>query len=86
MLFVVRHIDSLIQRSVELPALSVSESYVKPTTMLYRNMLAMETEELLRSLFGRDLSQQQLVDDGMNILQKRVSSLAEVYKKIEAKR
>ncbi|MBO1081507.1 L-arabinonate dehydratase [Roseomonas haemaphysalidis] len=34
---------------VELPALSVSESYVKPTTMLYRNMLAMETEELLRS-------------------------------------
>ena len=34
---------------VELPALSVSESYVKPTTMMYRNMLAMETEELLRS-------------------------------------
>jgi len=34
---------------VELPAMSVSESFVKPTTMLYRNMLAMETEELLRS-------------------------------------
>lgn len=34
---------------VELPALSVSESFVKPTTMLYRNMLAMEAEELLRS-------------------------------------
>jgi dihydroxy-acid dehydratase len=34
---------------VELPALSLSESFVKPTTMLYRNMLAMETEELLRS-------------------------------------
>ena len=33
---------------LELPALSLSESYVKPTTMLYRNMLAMETEELLR--------------------------------------
>ncbi len=33
----------------ELPALSLSESFVKPTTMLYRNMLAMETEELLRS-------------------------------------
>jgi dihydroxy-acid dehydratase len=33
---------------VELPALSLSESFVKPTTMLYRNMLAMETEELLR--------------------------------------
>lgn len=34
---------------VELPALSVGESFVKPTTMLYRNLLAMETEELLRS-------------------------------------
>ncbi len=34
---------------VELPALSVSENLVKPTTMLYRNLLAMETEELLRS-------------------------------------
>jgi dihydroxy-acid dehydratase len=34
---------------VELPALSLSESYLKPTSMLYRNMLAMETEELLRS-------------------------------------
>ena len=33
----------------ELPALSLSETYVKPTTMLYRNFLAMETEELLRS-------------------------------------
>jgi len=34
---------------VELPALSLSESKVKPTTMLYRNLLAMETEELIRS-------------------------------------
>ncbi len=34
---------------MELPALSLSESFVKPTTMLYRNLLAMETEELLRS-------------------------------------
>lgn len=34
---------------VELPALSLSENFVKPTTMLYRNLLAMETEELLRS-------------------------------------
>ena len=34
---------------IELPALSLSESFVKPTTMLYRNLLAMETEELLRS-------------------------------------
>ncbi len=34
---------------VELPALSLSESAVKPTTMLYRNLLAMDVEELIRS-------------------------------------
>jgi len=34
---------------VELPAISLSEPFQKPTTMLYRNLLAMETEELLRS-------------------------------------
>jgi dihydroxy-acid dehydratase len=34
---------------IELPAMSLAETFVKPTTMLYRNMLAMETEELLRS-------------------------------------
>jgi dihydroxy-acid dehydratase len=34
---------------VEMPALTLSEPFQKPTTMLYRNLLAMETEELLRS-------------------------------------
>jgi len=34
---------------VELPAMSLSEPFVKPSTMLYRNMLSMEAEELLRS-------------------------------------
>jgi dihydroxy-acid dehydratase len=34
---------------VELPALSISETYMKPSPMLYRNLLAMEVEELLRS-------------------------------------
>ncbi|WP_281684349.1 L-arabinonate dehydratase [Thalassobaculum salexigens] len=34
---------------VELPAISLSEPFQKPTTMMYRNLLAMETEELLRS-------------------------------------
>ena len=34
---------------IELPALSLAEVFVKPTTMLYRNMLAMESEELIRS-------------------------------------
>jgi dihydroxy-acid dehydratase len=34
---------------IELPAISLAEPMVKPSTMLYRNFLAMETEELLRS-------------------------------------
>ena len=34
---------------MELPAMSLGEVIVKPTTMLYRNLLAMEVEELLRS-------------------------------------
>ncbi|MCA0848020.1 L-arabinonate dehydratase [Salipiger thiooxidans] len=34
---------------VEMPALSVDESNTKPTSMLYRNLLAMETEEMIRS-------------------------------------
>ena len=34
---------------VELPAHSVSETYLKPSSMMYRNFLAMETEEFLRS-------------------------------------
>ena len=33
---------------MELPALSLSELLLKPTTMLYRNLLAMDAEELLR--------------------------------------
>ena len=34
---------------LELPAMSLGETLMKPTTMLYRNFLAMETEELLRA-------------------------------------
>jgi dihydroxy-acid dehydratase len=34
---------------LELPAISLSETYQKPTTMFYRNLLALEVEELLRS-------------------------------------
>lgn len=34
---------------VELPAMMVTETYMKPSPMMYRNFLAMETEELLRS-------------------------------------
>ena len=34
---------------VELPALSLGETFMKPSTMFYRNLLAMEVEELVRS-------------------------------------
>ena len=34
---------------VEMPAITLGETFQKPTTMMYRNFLAMETEELLRS-------------------------------------
>ncbi len=34
---------------LEMPAITLSEALQKPTTMLYRNLLAMEAEELLRS-------------------------------------
>ena len=35
--------------AVELPALSLGEQLMKPSAMLYRNLLALEVEELLRS-------------------------------------
>lgn len=34
---------------VELPAITLSENFMKPTTMLYRNLLAIETEEQIRA-------------------------------------
>ena len=34
---------------LEMPAITLAEVFQKPTTMMYRNFLAMETEELLRS-------------------------------------
>jgi dihydroxy-acid dehydratase len=34
---------------LEMPAIALAEPFQKPSTMLYRNLLAMETEELLRS-------------------------------------
>jgi hypothetical protein len=42
--------------------------------------------ELLRNFFGRRLSQQERVDACMNILQRRIDMLAEIYKKIDAVR
>ncbi len=34
---------------VEIPVMSMSETFMKPTAMFYRNLLALETEEVLRS-------------------------------------
>ena len=34
---------------VELPAMPITETYMKPSPMMYRNLLALEVEELLRS-------------------------------------
>ena len=34
---------------VEIPAMALPENFMKPTTMLYRNLLAMEVEEIARS-------------------------------------
>ena len=34
---------------LEMPAITLAEPFQKPTTMMYRNLLAMEAEELLRS-------------------------------------
>ena len=34
---------------LEFPAMALAENFLKPTTMLYRNFLAMETEELIRA-------------------------------------
>jgi len=34
---------------MEIPAMTLGETFQKPSTMMYRNLLAMETEELLRS-------------------------------------
>ena len=44
-----RGIDMAGGFAVELPAMSLGEALMKPTAMLYRNFLAMEVEELLRS-------------------------------------
>jgi dihydroxy-acid dehydratase len=35
---------------LELPAMALPENFMKPTTMLYRNLLAIEVEEIARSL------------------------------------
>jgi oligoendopeptidase F len=42
-------------------------------------------KDLLREFFGRDLSQRELVDDGMATLKRRMDALAQAYTKFDAK-
>jgi oligoendopeptidase F len=74
-LLATKMLDMLIQEPV---------IFQKHYAALLREGFHAPPEELLRSFFGRDVSQRQLVDDGMKILQQRVASLADLYKKIEA--
>lgn len=52
---------------------------------LLRNGFYAPPEQLLSKFFGRELSQRELVDDSMNILQQRVQSLAAIYRKLDSK-
>jgi oligoendopeptidase F len=59
--------------------------FQKRYASLLRNGFYAPPAELLRTFFGRDFSQQQLVDDSMGILQARIQALAEFYKKSDSK-
>jgi oligoendopeptidase F len=59
--------------------------FQKRYASLLRNGFYAPPTELLRTFFGRDLPQEQLVDDSMGILQARIQSLAALYKKADAK-
>ena len=52
---------------------------------LLRNGFYAPPEQLLSKFFGRELSQRELVDDSMNILQQRIQSLAELYRNLDSK-
>jgi oligoendopeptidase F len=52
---------------------------------LLRNGFYAPPAELLHTFFGRDLSQQQWVNDSMSILQAQVQTLTEMYKKSDSK-
>jgi oligoendopeptidase F len=52
---------------------------------LLRNGFYAPPAELLRRFFGRDLSQQQLVDDSMRVLQERIQALSQMYKKTDTR-
>jgi oligoendopeptidase F len=51
---------------------------------LLRNGFYAPPQQLLRTFFGRDLSQRDLVEDDMKILQQRIRALGDTYQKIGA--
>jgi oligoendopeptidase F len=53
---------------------------------LLREGYSAPPEKLLSKFFGREMSQRELVDDSMRILQQRVQSLASIYEKLDSKR
>jgi oligoendopeptidase F len=60
-------------------------SFQKRYLELLRNGFDAAPEQLLSKFFGRELTQRELVDDSMNILQQRIESLAEIYRKLDSK-
>ena len=61
-------------------------SFSKRYTDLLSHGFYAPPQELLHTFFGRDISQQQLVDDGMRILETRIDELDRLYRNIEGSR
>ncbi len=59
------------------------EAFQKRYADLLREGFYAPPEDLLRSVFGRSLSQHELVDDGLNILRRRMDALAAAYKGLD---
>jgi oligoendopeptidase F len=60
-------------------------AFQKRYTQLLREGFYAPPEQLLRTFFGRDLSPQQVVNDDMVVLERRIKALADVYRVIEKK-
>lgn len=60
-------------------------SFQKRYSTLLRDGFHAPPDTLLRNFFGRDLSQQALVDDGMNVLRQRIAALEKIYHKADPK-
>lgn len=60
--------------------------FQKRYVTLLREGYSAPPEKLLSKFFGRELSQRELVDDSMRILQQRIQALASIYEKLDSKR